>query len=87
MLEIVAKRKPTESENMSEKVANREPVAEAKNEANVEPNVEADNCSKTFFKWICCKSQEGAEVAELPPKAIGSIFIHVSVKVSIFTIT
>jgi len=32
------------------------------------------DCSKTFLKWICCKSQEGADspVPDVPPKAIGT---------------
>lgn len=34
---------------------------------------ETKNCSEIFYKWICCKSQEGAEVVDFPPKAIGTI--------------
>ena len=34
---------------------------------------ESKNCSEIFYKWICCKNQEGEEIADFPPKAIGSL--------------
>ena len=34
---------------------------------------ETKNCSEIFYKWICCKTQEGEEISDFPPKAIGSL--------------
>ena len=34
---------------------------------------ESKNCSEIFYKWICCKNQEGEEISDFPPKAIGSL--------------
>ena len=67
---------------MPEKVMKTEPV-EYSEQTGPEQSEPVD-CSKTFLKWICCKSQEGAEtsVPDVPPKAIGSEFFLFAVKVS-----